>query len=129
VELEKQRRLLGQRQMRIGVAGLICTSSASSMRAAEGHLHGDDGGVAGACEGGERADRGEDGLGDTVQLQRELGDDAERALGADQEMGEVVAACRFPCALPGVEQRAVGQHRVKAQDVVAHGAVAHGVGA
>ena len=130
VKLEKQRRLLGKREMRIGVAGpdlhLVGELDAGER---EFHLHGDDGGVAGALEGGEGADRGENGLGDTVQLQRELGDDAERALGADQEMGQIVTVCRFPGALPGIEQRAVGQHRVKAQDVVAHGAVTHGVGA
>ena len=130
VEFEKQRRLLGKREMRVGDAGLdLHLVGELDAGEREPHLHGDDGGLAGAFEGGEGAARGENGLGDTVKLQRELGDDAKRALGADQEMGEIVAACRFPGALPGVEQRAVGQHRREAQDVVAHSAVAHGVGA
>ena len=69
------------------------------------------------------------GLGDAVQLEGQLGDDAERSLRADEEASEVVAARGLPRAIAGLEQRAVGHDRGEAQHVIAHGAVAHGVGA
>jgi hypothetical protein len=44
---------------------------------------------------GERADAARDRLGDAVQLQRQFGDDAERALRADEEPRQVVAGRGF----------------------------------
>ena len=63
-----------------------------------------DGGVASAFDRAERTDRGEDRLRNAVKLERELGDDAERSFGADQEAGEVVAACRFPRPAAGLDE-------------------------
>ena len=73
MELEEQRRRLGQREMRIGVAGadlhLVEQLDAGERQA---HLERGDGGVAGALDRGEGTDRGEDRLGNAVELEREL---------------------------------------------------------
>src|SRR4029079_12029379 len=78
VKLEKERRRLGQTEMRISVAGadlhLVEQFDAGKRDA---HLQRGDGGVAGAFDRGERADRGEDRLGNAVKLEGEASDDAE----------------------------------------------------
>ena len=76
---------------------------------------------------GQTAD--EDRLGDAVELQRELGNDAERAFRADQETGEIVAGGGLACPAAGGDHAAVGKDRGEAEHGIAHGAVAHGVGA
>ena len=75
------------------------------------------------------ADRGRHRLGDAVEAELDLGDDAEGALGADEEAGEVVAGRGLAGAGAGADDGAVGGDDGEAEDVVAHGAVAHGVGA
>ena len=77
----------------------------------------------------EGADGGEDLLRDAVEAHGELGDDAERAFGADHQAGEVVAGGRLARALGGLDDGAVGHHGGEVQHVLAHGAVAHGRGA
>ena len=52
-------------------------------------------GVAGGLDRRERADAAGNRLRDAVQLQRELGDDAERAFRADEQPREVVAGRGF----------------------------------
>ena len=47
--------------------------------------------VDGAGEVGEGQTAADDRLGDAVEAELDLGDDAEGALGADEEAGEVVA--------------------------------------
>ncbi len=54
---------------------------------------------------------------------------AERAFGADHEMGQVVAGGGFADAAAGLDQAAVGQRDLQAEDVLADGAVADGGGA
>ncbi len=72
---------------------------------------------------------GGDRLGHAVQAQLDLGDDAERALGADVEPGEVVAGARFARAAAGADDPAVGRDDGEPEHVLAHRAVANGVGA
>ena len=130
VKFEKQRRLLAKREVRIGIAGLdlhlVGKLDAGERQA---YLHSGDGGVAGAFDGGEGTDGGEDGLGDAVQLQRELGDDAERSLRADEETGEIVAARRFPGAISVLSSAPSAITALRLKHIIAHGAVAHGIGA
>ena len=70
-----------------------------------------------------------DRLRDAVQLQRHLGDHAQRALRADEQPGQVVAGRGFARPAAGADDAAVGQHHGQPQHVVAHGAVAHRIGA
>ncbi len=88
-----------------------------------------DHGVDRAGEVGERADRRRDRLRDALQPELQLGDDAERALRADEEPGQVVAGGRLARPAAGPQHLAVGGDHGQAQHVLAHGAVAHGVGA
>ena len=59
----------------------------------------------------------------------DLGDDAERAFRADEEPRQVVAGARFARAAAGVHDLPVGGDDGEPEHVLAHGAVAHGVGA
>ena len=130
MKLEEQGRLLGQRQVGIRIASFdLNLIGKLDARQRQPHLHGGDGGVARAFDGGEGTNRRQDRLGNALQLEGQLGDDAERAFGADHEAGQIVTACGFAGAGAGLEHAAVGQHGGKAQDIVAHGAVAHRVGA
>ena len=93
VEFEEQHRRLGEgRASNRRCTARTCSASSSSMRATgmPDWMVAIDG-VAGGLDGRERADAAGDRLRDAVQLQRQLGDDAERAFGADQQPGEVVA--------------------------------------
>ncbi len=78
---------------------------------------------------GERARGCRDRLGNAVQTDGQLGDDAERSLGADEQPRQVVAGGGFFCARRGVDDLAVAAHHLQRHDVVAHGAVAHRIGA
>ena len=64
-----------------------------------------------------------------MQAQADLGDHAERALGADEQAREVVARRRFACAAARADDAAVGEHHGEPEHVLAHRAVAHRVGA
>lgn len=78
---------------------------------------------------GEIDDRRRDRLGLRVQLDRDLGDDAQRAFGAAEQLREAVAGGRLAGAPGGADHLAVGPHHRERQHVVAHRAVADGVGA
>ena len=94
----------------------------------EAELNGFDDGVDRAIDGFEGADGDADGLGQCVEAQSDFGDDAERAFGADEEAGEVVAGGGFAGAGAGVDDASVGEDDGEAEDVFAHGAVIDGGG-
>jgi hypothetical protein len=73
-------------------------------------LDGLDDGLDRCIDAGEGADGGRHGLRDPVEPHGEFGDDAERAFGADQQTGEVVAGGGFLGAAAGADDAAVGQH-------------------
>ena len=68
-------------------------------------------------------------LRDAVQAQLDLGDDAQRAFGADEQPRQVVAGGGFAHPPAGADHPAVGQRHGQAHDVLPHRAVAHRVGA
>ena len=92
-------------------------------------LDGLDHGVDRALEAVEGAGRGDHRFGNAVEAQRDLGDDAQRAFGADEQLHQVVARARLARAAAEPHDAAVGDHDLQRQHVLAHGAVAHGVGA
>ena len=65
------------------------------------------------------------GAGCGQQAQGRLGDDPERALGADEEVRQVVAHDVLGVPAAGADDLAVGEHDLEAQDVVARDAVLH----
>ena len=77
------------------------------------------------AHGFERTRRRRDGLGNAAQFDRELGDDAERAFGADEQVRQVVAGRGFLRPRAGGDDLAVATHHFQCQHVVAHGAVAY----
>ena len=64
-----------------------------------------------------------------VQLERELGDHAQRALRAHHQPREVVAGRRLLGAAGGRHELAVREHDLQPEHIVLHGAVAHRIGA
>ena len=130
VEFQQQQRRLRQRQFRIGIAGPHLRG-VEQFDARDGNagLDRQDGGLAGAAHGLERTGRRRDGLGNAAQFDGQFGDDAERALGADEQMRQVVAGGGFLRARAGGDDLAVAAHHFQRQHVVAHGAVAHRIGA
>src|SRR5687768_9943449 len=70
-------------------------------------LDGDDHGLAGGPDRWEWTHARRDRLWDAVQLQGDLGDDAERALRADEETREVVAGRAFSRPPRGADDVAV----------------------
>ena len=80
-------------------------------------------------DGREAAGGGGDGFGQAVQAERQLGDDAQRALRPDQQVREVVAGGGLARLRPGADDRAVRHHRLEREDVLSDGAVADGGGA
>ena len=70
-----------------------------------------------------------DRLGDAGEPQRDLDDDAERALRADEQPRQIVARRGFLRPAGGAQERALGGHDAERQHVVLHRAVAHRVGA
>ena len=92
-------------------------------------LHRLDHRIDGIAHARKRTDAGQDRFGDAVELEIELGDDAERALRADQQPGQIIAGGGLfgpPCR---ADDLAVGHHRGQRDDVVAHRAVSDGIGA
>ena len=92
-----------------------------ALQAIEG---GDRRGSAGA--GGKRADPCR---GAARQPQHGAGDDAERALGADQQLLDVIALIGLGDLREIGEHGAVRQHRLEAENALSHGAVAKGLAA
>ena len=92
-------------------------------------LHGRDGRADRTVQVRELADRGDDGLGPRVQPHLDLGDHAERALAADVEVRQVQPGRRLARPPAGVDHLPVGRDHGQAEHVLAHRAVADGVGA
>ena len=76
-------------------------------------------------DGGESAGGHGHRFGQAVQAQGHLGDHAQRALGADEQPGEVVPRARLARPRTGLDDAAVGQHHGEAQHILAHGSIAH----
>jgi hypothetical protein len=130
VELDQEQRGLRQGQLRVAVAGRdLHLVEELDARDRDAGLNRQDGGVAGRLDRGERADARRDRLGDAVQAQRDLGDDPEGALRADEEPGEIVAGGRLARPPGGRDDVAVRHHRGEREHRVLHRPVAHGVGA
>ena len=135
VELEEERRRQGLRREAVdarvvGVEGRE-RRRVQQLAARDGHavepqaLDGLDGGR----QGLEAHRRRGDVRRRRVQRERDLCDDAERALGPDEEPREVVARRRFFGPTASFRDPPVRQHDGKTEDILPHGAVAHRVGA
>ena len=77
----------------------------------------------------QRVERGQDGgrVGRAgIQPEDGLGDEGERALGPDDELGEVVAGGGLHELAAGADGLAGAEHGVQAEDLVAGDAVLHG---
>ena len=84
---------------------------------------------AGRFHARERTDPAADRLRDALQLERQLGDDAERPLRADEQAGEIVARGALARPPPRRDQPSVGGNRLQCQHIVLHRPVAHRIGA
>ena len=73
----------------------------------------------------ERGGEGDRALRRRAQRERRLGDDAERALRADEQPGQVVAGHALDGAPPGAQHPPVGEHDLQAHHVVGGDAVLH----
>ena len=93
----------------------------------DARLHRGDDRIDRAREIRELADRGRDRLGNAIQAQLDLGDDAERPLRADEQPREIVARARLAGAASGLDDPAVRRDDGEPQHVLAHRAVAHRV--
>lgn len=85
--------------------------------------------VGGVADGGEAGDGDRAGGGLDGELEGGFCHEAEGALGADEELGEVVAGAALARALAGLDDGAVGEDDSEGEHPLAHGAVAVGVGA
>ena len=130
VEFDEQRRHFRQRQFRISVDGLdLQRVEQFDARNRNAGLDRENGCLAGGIDRGKRADAGGDRFGDSRQLERELGDDAEGSFRTDHQPREIVAGGRLFRAARGGHQLAIGHHHFHRQHIVLHGAVAHRVSA
>src|SRR5262249_59691287 len=119
MELDEQHRRLGKRELRIGVAGFYLQRVEElDARDRNAGLDGEDRSVAAGFDRGEWADTRRDRLRDAGELQRQLGDGAKRALGADEQPGEVVAGRGFLGAAGGRYLLAAGEHDFEREPVV-----------
>ena len=108
----------------------ICASSSSSIRATgTPDLDRLDHGIDGVRQTRKGADRSRDRLRNAVEPHGQLGNDPERALGADKQPGQIIAGRRFARAPRGSDDPAVGEHYGQGQHVLAHRPVAHRIGA
>ena len=95
----------------------------------QARLDGLDRRLASRADAGKRAMPGGDRLGNAGELQRDLDDDAKRAFGADEHMGEIVAGRGLLRPRAGAQERSVGDDHAERQHEVLHRAVAHRIGA
>ena len=77
----------------------------------------------------EGADGGDTASGRGYRRSGDFGDDAQRAFAADHQARQVVAGAALFGARAGADDLAAGGDHFQRQHVLAHGAVAHGVGA
>ncbi len=75
---------------------------------------------AGRLEVVEHEPCGDGSLGNPLQAQRQLGDDGERPLGADQQSGQVVARGCLRGRAAGADDRPVCEHRLEREHLSAH---------
>ena len=86
-------------------------------------------GVDRIINGRERAGGSGNVFGLAIEAHGQFGDDAKRTLRAHEQMRQVVTGRGFACAGACFNDRAVCQNNLKRQNVFAHRAVAHCVGA
>ena len=82
-----------------------------------------------ASTGGKRTGAAGNRFRNAGKPQRQLRDDTERAFRTDHQPREIVAGGGLPGPPCGVDHLAIRQHDFERNDVVFHGAVAHGIGA
>jgi hypothetical protein len=129
VELEEQRglgRVLGELRKADARVHLHVVEELDA-RDGNAELHRGDHRVDRALQVGELAHRRGDRLRQAVKTKLHLGDDAERAFGADEEPRQVVAGARFARTAAGAHDAAIRRHDGQPEHVLAHGAVAHRV--
>ena len=93
------------------------------------HLNDGNGGLYSRLNAGERTHGSRHRFWQGVQAQGDLGDHAQRALAAHHQARQVVACARFLGARASAYHLSAGGHHFQGQHVLAHGAVAHRVGA
>ena len=126
VGLHEQQRLAIERQADLGeVLDAVDGGAVEELQRAGDDLGRDDvgdglRGLVHLREGGDQGLLG-GGLGD--ELQQDLGDDAQRAFRADEQVAQRVAGHVLHALVAGPEHFAVGQHDLQAHDVVARDAV------
>ena len=109
VEFEEELRTLFQRCLRIEVDGAhLHLVDQFDPRHRYAGLDGDDHRLAGRRNARERTDAARNRLGNAVQRQRDLGNDAERAFRADHQPGQIVTGAGLPGAPRGLDDIAVG---------------------
>ena len=126
MKLEEQRGLHRMREFRIPVDS-IHLYFIQQLDASDGdtRLDGGDHGVDGTLNAPEAADCGGHRFRKPVETHRDFGDDAQRAFGADEQPGEVVACGRLTRAPAGVYDLSIRQHDREGKHVLAHGAIPH----
>ena len=126
VELEEQRRRDRLVQPGVAVDG-VDLDVVEQLDPGDGDAVGQhlDHAVDGVVELGNAHGRRGHRLGRRLQAQRGLGDQPERALGADEQPREVVAGRRLAGARARAHDLAVGVDHGEREDVLAHRAVAH----
>jgi len=131
VELEEQRGLrLEALELRVADARAhLHVVEELDARDRDAVLHREDHRLHRPTEVGELAHRRRDRLGHAVEPELHLGDDAERAFLADEQAREVVTRRRLARTPAGAHDAPVRRDDGEAEHVLAHRAVAHGIGA
>ena len=129
MKLQKQSGLLAVAGVRIGIdsahGGGTQRFTAGNRNARLQRL---DHGVNGASHAGKRAGGGRHGFGYRMQLDGHLGDDAQRAFGTDKQARQVIAGSGFARPAGSAYHPRIRSDHGQRQHVLAHGAVAHGIG-
>ena len=129
VELDEQHRRLRQIELRIGVAGLdLQRIQQLDPRDGNSRLDGLNGRQARGANARKRTMPARDRLGNAGEAQRDLGDDAERSLGADEQTRQIISGRGFAGAARGAREFAAGGDDAERDHVVSHRPVAHRVG-
>ncbi|CAM2144652.1 hypothetical protein PT2222_160115 [Paraburkholderia tropica] len=130
VKLEEQRVLLAQAEVRM-LVDCAHRERVDEFHACDRHAHLNrfDHGAHGFGHRGKRAYRRRHRFRLRIQAHGDFGDHAQRTFGAHEQAREVVARRRLARARAGLDHSAVREDGGQAQYVLAHRAVAHGVGA
>ena len=130
MELQQQQRRLGQLKPCICIGGAH-VQFVHQFDAGHGNtiLDGGHDSLTGGFNRWKRHARGADRLGDALQFQGHLGDQAQCAFGTDKQAGQVIARrCLFR-ALRRTDNAAIGHNGLQRDNVVFHCAITHCVGA